>query len=126
MLQAGQCHIRDARARNRQDIFGLIYGLAVAALFPISSLTMSETSKKYDIDLRGTTCPMAFVKLRLFVDQMPNSATITVLYEDSPANEPLARSTLGIGHEVVSDVRANEAFDGSSVKLKVMSVRVRH
>ncbi len=99
--------------------------LAVAALFPILSLTMSDGEQKIDLDLRGSFCPMAFVKLRLFADRMPHGAVIHVLYEDSAANEPLARSTLGIGHEVISDeCYAGKLAKGGATRLKLMTVRV--
>ena len=86
---------------------------------------MGDTKPKIDLDLRGTTCPMAFVKLRLFSDQMPSGTVIHVLYEDSPANEPLARSTLGIGHEVLGDEPHSEkAVEDGKTRLKLMAVRV--
>lgn len=85
---------------------------------------MSDIAQKFDLDLRGTICPMAFVKLRLFVDQMPDGETVRILYEDSKANEPLARSTIGIGHEVLSNEPAkNYGDDGTS--LKILTIRVR-
>ncbi len=87
---------------------------------------MSDGEQKVDLDLRGSFCPMAFVKLRLFADQMPHGAVMHVLYEDSPANEPLTRSTLGIGHEVMSDgCYTGELEKGdAAASLKLMIVRV--
>lgn len=90
---------------------------------------MHNTSQKFDLDLRGTVCPMAFVKLRLFTDQQPAGTMVQVLYEDSAANEPLARSTAGIGHSVVSDELFNEnaavgTGSGANTTLKLMTVRI--
>jgi len=83
---------------------------------------MSNIKQNFDLDLRDTVCPMAFVKLRLFTDQKPIGATVSVLYEDSPANEPLARSTEGVGHIIISDELATDI--GDAVSLKVMTIRV--
>ncbi len=84
---------------------------------------MHNTNQKIDLDLRGIVCPMAFVKLRLLADQMPSGAQMRVLYEDSAANEPLARSTAGVGHSVVSDEPYGKNDDGNS-GLKLMTVRI--
>lgn len=84
---------------------------------------MCAIRQKINLDLRGTICPMAFVKLRLFTDQQPDGATLSILYENSPANEPLARSTAGIGHEVISDEHADNEGAGA-VGLKIMTIRV--
>lgn len=85
---------------------------------------MSDGEQKVDLDLRGSFCPMAFVKLRLFADQMPPGAVMHVLYEDSPANEPLARSTIGIGHDVISDgCYVGEQEEDGATSLKLMIIR---
>jgi len=86
---------------------------------------MDDNEQKIDLDLRGSFCPMAFVKLRLFTDQMPGGAVVHILYDDSPANEPLARSTIGVGHNVLSD----DCYSSTSTKsggpsLKLMTIRV--
>jgi len=82
---------------------------------------MHSTKQKIDLDLRGTVCPMAFVKLRLFADQKPAGTMIRVLYEDSTANEPLARSTASVGHSVVSDEPFSEgAVGGAAFKLMTL------
>ena len=86
---------------------------------------MSDAKQNYDLDLRGTICPMAFVKLRLFADQQPDGATISVLYEDTPANEPLARSTAGIGHKIVCEEHTAGASENSAASLKIMTIQVR-
>lgn len=70
---------------------------------------MNSPSRTIDLDLRGTVCPMAFVKLRLFADSLPSGGTFSVLYEDTPANEPLIRSVEGIGHRILSNEITNEA-----------------
>lgn len=85
---------------------------------------MNDTEQKFDLDLRGTICPMAFVKLRLFADQQPDGETVRILYEDSAANEPLARSTAGIGHTIISDENAANTSGDGTVSLKIMTIRV--
>lgn len=86
---------------------------------------MSDSEHTIDLDLRGIFCPMAFVKLRLKADQMGGGATMNVIYEDTPSNEPLARSTTAVGHEVISDTcyTGDLAQDGED-SLKIMTVRV--
>ncbi len=90
---------------------------------------MGDKNQKIDLDLRGTVCPMAFVKLRLLADSMPTGALVRVLYEDKAANEPLARSTASVGHRVVSDEPNSEnavrdSSSGMEVGLKLMTVRI--
>lgn len=46
---------------------------------------------------------MAFVKLRLFADTLPEGATFTALYEATAANEPLVRSIKALGHIIVGE-----------------------
>lgn len=87
---------------------------------------MSDAKQNYDLDLRGIICPMAFVKLRLFVDQQPDGATVSVLYEDTLANEPLARSTTGIGHKIISNETDENTSEGDAISLKIMTIRVCH
>jgi len=84
---------------------------------------MHNAKQKFDLDLRGTVCPMAFVKLRLFADKKPMGTMIQVLYKDSTANEPLARSTAGVGHHVVSVEPFSEGAVGED-ELKLMTVRI--
>ena len=72
-----------------------------------------------DLDLRGTVCPMAFVRLRLFAEGHPNGSSFTVLYENSKANGPLRRSTENLGYSVLSE--QDIAID--DVTLKLMTVK---
>lgn len=51
---------------------------------------------------------MAFVKFRLFADASNNGATITVVFDDTPANEPFIRSIVSLGHEVMSQDRLSD------------------
>lgn len=61
---------------------------------------MKKDPVPVDLDLRGSICPMAFVRLRLFADKMSDGDRFTVLYENTPANEPLVRSIEAIGHTI--------------------------
>lgn len=74
-----------------------------------------------DLDLRGTVCPMAFVKLRLHADGQPVGSTFEALFEETPANEPLERSIQGVGHQIV----AVRQIDGSDPALKMITVKIQ-
>ena len=67
----------------------------------------TQQRKKHvpDLDLTGTSCPMAFVKTRLYLDQKSNEATVDILYEDTKANEPLVRSIQALGHKIISTAK---------------------
>jgi len=65
---------------------------------------MSSTPKsRPELDLTNTSCPMAFVKARIYLDQRKNAEIIQILYEDTPANEPLVRSIQSLGHILVRE-----------------------
>ncbi len=81
---------------------------------------MNSSRQKIDLDLRGTICPMAFVKLRLFADSLRSGDTFSALYEDTPANEPLIRSIEGIGHKVLSSEITREA----GIKFRFITVEI--
>lgn len=68
---------------------------------------MVDQKGQIDLDLRGTVCPMAFVRLRLYSDNLAPGTVFNVLYEDTNANEPLIRSIEGIGHTVISSQTVN-------------------
>ncbi|MEX0299147.1 MAG: sulfurtransferase TusA family protein, partial [Kordiimonas sp.] len=52
----------------------------------------SEFNGDVDLNLLGTVCPMGFVKTRIFLDTKKTGDIISILYEDTAANEPLTRS----------------------------------
>ncbi|MCJ9428249.1 sulfurtransferase TusA family protein [Kordiimonas marina] len=64
---------------------------------------MQTTSPRRTLDLRGTTCPMAFVKTRLFLDTLVNGDIASIVYEKTRSNEPLVRSIRSLGHEILSE-----------------------
>jgi len=53
------------------------------------------------LDLTDTSCPMAFVKARIFLDQCTAEKIVEILYQNTPANEPLARSIQTLGHLIL-------------------------
>lgn len=63
---------------------------------------MPTTPINIDLDLVGTYCPMAFVKLSVFIEKLEDNSVFTVLYENTPANEPLVRSIEALGHNVIN------------------------
>lgn len=83
---------------------------------------MDELKGQMDLDLRGMVCPMAFVRLRLYSDDLTSGTVFRVLYEDTNANEPLTRSIEGIGHVIVS-CRAIKPQDGNGPALKLVEIR---
>lgn len=68
-----------------------------------------------DLDLRGTVCPMAFVRLRLFADSQPAGAIFTVLYENNKANGPLKRSAENLRYQITSE--QDVEIDDTTLKL---------
>ena len=81
---------------------------------------MENPAQNIDLDLRGTVCPMAFVKLRLFADQLSAGDTFSALYEDTHANEPLVRSVEGIGHRVLG----NEPYEENGLDLCIIQIQI--
>lgn len=81
---------------------------------------MKNLAKDIDLDLRGTVCPMAFVKLRLFADRHTAGETFTAVYEDTPANDPLIRTIEGVGHRVVHNRVQTEA----GLNLRIIQVEI--
>lgn len=77
-----------------------------------------------DLDLRGTVCPMAFVKLRLFADKKSSGSTFRVLYEDTRSNAPLVRSIESVGHKTISHESLMSEADASGPALILMVVQV--
>ncbi len=57
-----------------------------------------------DLNLIGTVCPMGFVKARIFLDKQNSGDTVALLYEDTPANEPLIRSIGALGHKIIEQI----------------------
>ena len=66
----------------------------------------STPTSRLELDLTGTSCPMAFVKTRVHLDQCENGEIVQILYEDTAANEPLARSIMALGHKIVPEPTA--------------------
>ncbi|UTW55088.1 sulfurtransferase TusA family protein [Kordiimonas sp. SCSIO 12610] len=54
------------------------------------------------IDLRGITCPMAFVKARLFLDECASEEIAGILVDKTKSNDPLPRSIEALGHYLLS------------------------
>ncbi len=73
------------------------------------------------LDLRGARCPMAFVKTKIHLDTLSNGDTTAIVYEDIPANEPLARSIRSLGHTLVSQETIEPASPAPEAKTVVGS-----
>lgn len=88
---------------------------------------MQHPNQTKTLDLRGATCPMAFVKTKLHLDKLSPGDRTKILYEQSPANEPLVRSIRSLGHLVLSQKAAEQPFqkdDEKSAKTPSRSVDV--
>jgi len=59
---------------------------------------------------------MAFVKTKIHLDQCENGEIIQILYEDTAANEPLARSIVALGHKIMSENIDTENPEFATVK----------
>ena len=62
---------------------------------------MHKLDLSQPLDLRGATCPMAFVKTKIHLDKLSPGDVTTILFEDTPPNEPLVRSIQSLGHKVL-------------------------
>lgn len=87
----------------------------------------SSSISRPDLDLTGTSCPMAFVKARMYLDQCKTDKIVQILYEDTPANEPLARSIQGLGHTLLPmGLEQGKAKNSSSVvKSRAQTVQLK-
>ncbi len=103
-------------------------------LFPTTSLP----KKQPDLDLTGTSCPMAFVKTRIYLDQCMAEQIIEILYENTAANEPLVRSIEALGHKILPqnsvletqetaaiNIHTSDHLYKSSIQLKRIFVQVK-
>lgn len=63
---------------------------------------MQTDASDINLDLTGTYCPMAFVKLRVFADQLSHNQVFTTIFEKTKANEPLIRSIQDLGHVILN------------------------
>ena len=70
------------------------------------------------LDLRGTYCPMAFVKTKLHLDKFSNGDITCILYENTPPNEPLVRSIQSLGHRILSRTDTAPATPLSGIAYK--------
>lgn len=89
---------------------------------------MTHMDEKIDLDLRGSACPMAFVKFRLFADAQSNGTVFTLLFENTPANEPLVRSISSLGHEVImrKEIGTNTTTpNATAAKIALLLVKVQ-
>ncbi|PCI62733.1 MAG: hypothetical protein COB37_06440 [Kordiimonadales bacterium] len=75
---------------------------------------------------------MAFVKARLHLDTCFDGEIISILYEDTAANEPLARSILTLGHKILSETtdtrykKTNPATQHTARRLDSATLQLKH
>ena len=91
-----------------------------------------------ELDLTGASCPMAFVKARIYLDQRTDGEITQIQYENTPANEPLIRSIQALGHIVlpakskpenkapeVTDTPIPDTSNENTLQLKCITVQVK-
>ncbi len=62
------------------------------------------------LDLRGVTCPMNFVKTRLFLDKMAVGDTVEVLLDGGEPVESVSSSVQQEGHAVLATTPEAEGY----------------
>ena len=81
---------------------------------------------------------MAFVKTRLHLDTCSDDEIISILYEDTAADEPLIRSVEALGHKILSETtdtrdkiintatqHTASRLDGAKLQLKRIRIQVK-
>jgi len=69
-----------------------------------------ERTPDAQIDLRGTPCPMNWVKLKLTLEEMEGGQVIEVVLDDGDAIRNVPRSAIAEGHRVLHVTPLEGAF----------------
>jgi tRNA 2-thiouridine synthesizing protein A len=72
-------------------------------------------SNRETLDLRGITCPMNFVKAKLFIEEFEKGNVVEIILEEGDPLINVTRSLKEEGHKVIKV----EHFDNYSFKLLV-------
>jgi len=72
-------------------------------------------SNRETLDLRGITCPMNFVKAKLFIEELEKGNVVEIILEEGDPLINVTRSLKEEGHKVIKV----EHFDNYSFKLLV-------
>lgn len=66
------------------------------------------------LDLRGTPCPLNFIRTRLSLETVPIGAELEVLLDRGEPEQMVAAGVAAAGHQV-----SCEAFDAAAVCLRI-------
>ncbi|MDP2718969.1 MAG: sulfurtransferase TusA family protein [Dehalococcoidia bacterium] len=76
---------------------------------------MKETSTNNAIDLRGTLCPMNWVKTKLILEEMEEGELLEVIIDEGEPMRNVPRSAKNEGHKIVKV----ETLEDNSCKLTI-------
>ena len=62
------------------------------------------------MDLRGTACPINFVRIKIALDAAPEETIIKAIIDDGEAYESVPQSIREEGHEIISLESYEESF----------------
>lgn len=65
---------------------------------------------EYTLDLRGTICPMNFVKTKLKLEELDPGQRLTVILDDGEPIRNVPRSVRDEGHLILEMVRVNNHY----------------
>lgn len=75
---------------------------------------MGRSSPEACLDLRGTPCPLNFIRTRLTLESVPPGEVLEVLLDRGDPERMVAEGVAAAGHGV-----SLEPFDGSAVRLRI-------
>ncbi len=70
---------------------------------------MSEPAKK-ELDLRGTPCPLNFVKAKLALEELDEGELLEITIDDGDPVRNVPRSVKDEGHQILKVEKVEEAF----------------
>jgi TusA-related sulfurtransferase len=76
---------------------------------------MSQPSPEACLDLRGTPCPLNYVRSRLALERLPMGAWLQVDLDAGEPEEMVAEGLRGEGHQVVQ----GQALESTAVRLLI-------
>ncbi len=69
--------------------------------------TVAETAADQELDIRGITCPITFVKSKLKLETMGSGQVLKILIDYQPSAVNVPRSLENEGHEILSLTEAD-------------------
>ncbi|MEB3350670.1 MAG: sulfurtransferase TusA family protein [Cyanobacteriota bacterium] len=79
----------------------------------------ADTAPHRQLDLRGTPCPLNFIRTRLTLESVPVGAVLEVLLDRGEPERMVADGIAAAGHGV-----SVEPLDGAAVRLRIRCSRV--